>query len=423
MIAIGGTIGTGLFVGSGASLQAAGPAGNFIAFALTGFMVLFIMQSLGEMSTLIPVSGAFTDYAGRFVDPALGFALGWNYWLSWALAVPVELTAANIVLDFWPGGAKVPSAVWIILFLIVLVALNCMGSKGYGESEYWFALIKVLAVIGFILFGIIIASGGVTGNKLGFTYWQNPGAFAAGVPGVISAFVNAGFSYNGTELVGIAAGESANPSKNVPKAIRNVFWRISFFYLATIFLIGLCIPYTNQNLVGGYDASASPFTIVFEQAGVTVGASLINAVILITVLSAGNSGLYAASRTLMALSRNGHAPRIFARANRMGVPLYALGFSAIWSLLALLTLNNGSAKVFTWLLNIVSVEGFFTWGTISITHFRFRRAYRKQGFNEADLPYKAWLFPLGPIIGAGLCGFIILANGEWSRDPKNPLIF
>ncbi|CAH0268410.1 Lysine-specific permease [Peribacillus sp. Bi96] len=407
MIAIGGSIGTGLFLASGATIQSAGPGGALAAYACIGIMVYFLMTSLGEMATYMPVSGSFSTYATRFVDPAFGFALGWNYWFNWAVTLAVEIAAAAIIMKFW--FPDVPSLIWSALFLGIVFILNALSIKSYGESEYWFALIKVVAIIFFIIIGLLTILGVFGGKVIGFeNFTMGEAPFKGGFLSIISIFLIAGFSFQGTELVGIAAGESENPEKNVPNAIRQVFWRILLFYIGAILILGLLIPYTSPSLLNGdvENISVSPFTLVFERAGFAFAASVMNAVVLTSLLSAGNSGLYASTRMLWSMAKDKQAPKFLAKVNRRGIPMNALILTALIGGLAFLTSIFGD-HVFTWLLNASGLTGFIAWIGIAISHYRFRRAYVAQGGDLNELKYKAKWFPFGPILSFVLCMGVI----------------
>ncbi|MDM5293280.1 amino acid permease [Peribacillus simplex] len=407
MIAIGGSIGTGLFLASGATIQSAGPGGALAAYACIGIMVYFLMTSLGEMATYMPVSGSFSTYATRFVDPAFGFALGWNYWFNWAVTLAVEIAAAAIIMKFWLPD--VPSLLWSALFLGIVFTLNALSIKSYGESEYWFALIKVVAIIFFIIIGLLTILGVFGGKVIGFeNFTMGEAPFKGGFLSIISIFLIAGFSFQGTELVGIAAGESENPEKNVPNAIRQVFWRILLFYIGAILILGLLIPYTSPSLLNGdvENISVSPFTLVFERAGFAFAASVMNAVVLTSLLSAGNSGLYASTRMLWSMAKDNQAPKFLAKVNRRGIPMNALILTALIGGLAFLTSIFGD-HVFTWLLNASGLTGFIAWIGIAISHYRFRRAYVAQGGDINELKYKAKWFPFGPILSLVLCMGVI----------------
>ncbi|MFS0765607.1 amino acid permease [Peribacillus phoenicis] len=407
MIAIGGSIGTGLFLASGATIQSAGPGGALAAYACIGIMVYFLMTSLGEMATYMPVSGSFSTYATRFVDPAFGFALGWNYWFNWAVTLAVEIAAAAIIMKFWLPD--VPSLIWSALFLGIVFTLNALSIKSYGESEYWFALIKVIAIIFFIIIGLLTILGVFGGKVIGFeNFTMDEAPFKGGFLSIISIFLIAGFSFQGTELVGIAAGESEEPEKNVPNAIRQVFWRILLFYIGAILILGLLIPYTSPSLLNGdvENISVSPFTLVFERAGLAFAASVMNAVVLTSLLSAGNSGLYASTRMLWSMAKDKQAPKFLAKVNRRGIPMNALIMTSLIGGLAFLTSIFGD-HVFTWLLNASGLTGFIAWIGIAISHYRFRRAYVAQGGDLNELKYKAKWFPFGPILSFTLCMLVI----------------
>ena len=236
MISLGGAIGTGLFLGSGPAIHSAGPGGALVAYAVIGIMVYFIMTSLGELASFMPVSGAFSTYATRFIDPALGFALGWNYWFTWAMTLAAELSAATMVMKFWFPNS--PSFLWSSLFLVLIFLLNYVSVKGYGEGEYWFSLIKVATIIIFIVVGILMIFGIMNGEAIGFkNFTVGDAPFAGGFLATLGIFIAAGFSFQGTEIVGVAAGESENPAKNVPRAVRSIFWRIFLFYILAILLL------------------------------------------------------------------------------------------------------------------------------------------------------------------------------------------
>ncbi len=411
MIAIGGSIGTGVFLASGSAIQQAGPGGALVAYMAIGIMVYFLMTSLGELATYMPVSGSFSTYASRFVDPAFGFALGWNYWYNWAITIAVELSAGSIIMKYWFPDS--PAILWSALFLVLMFVLNALSVKGYGESEYWFSFIKVATVIIFIVVGLLMIVGILGGQAVGTKNWTvGEAPFSGGMMGIISVFMIAGFSFQGTELVGVAAGESENPSKNVPRAIRQVFWRILLFYGLAILVIGTILPYTHPNLAGGdEDAIAkSPFTLVFERAGFAFAASVMNAVILTSVLSAGNSGMYASTRMLWMLAKEGKAPKIFARLTKNGVPIYALLATALIGGLAFLASLVGEGTIYIWLLNASGMTGFIAWLGIAISHYRFRRAYVRQGRDLADLPYRAKWFPFGPLFAFTLCLIVIVGQ-------------
>ncbi|MHC5558829.1 amino acid permease [Kocuria sp. U4B] len=411
MIAMGGAIGTGLFVASGNTIATAGPGGALLAYTAIGVMVFLLMQSLGEMATYLPVSGAFEEYSTRFVSPSFGFAIGWNYWYNWAITVAAELVAAALIMRYWLP--EVPSWTWSALFLTVLFGLNALSTRAYGESEFWFSLIKVATVVVFLALGVLMITGILGGTSPGTANWTTGQApFVGGGAGVLSIFMVAGFSFQGTELVGVAAGEAQDPEKTVPKAIRTVFVRILLFYIGAIAVIGFLIPHTSPHLLGSgvEDVSISPFTLVFDNAGVLAAASVMNAVILTAILSAGNSGLYAATRMLWALAESGKAPRALARLDRRGVPMTALVATTAVGAACFLTTFIGDGAAYVWLVSASGLAGFIVWMGIAWSHYRFRRAYTIQGHDLADLPFRARFFPLGPLLALALCAVVILGQ-------------
>lgn len=432
MIAIGGTIGTGLFIGSGQALATAGPAGALIAYAFVGTLVYSVMVALGEMATYIPVSGAFTVYAARFVDPSLGFAMGWIYWFSWAITYALELTASGLIIQYWAPDLNV--GIFIGVFWVVITAINFLPVSFYGEVEFWFASIKVLTVIGFLIFGICINAGAGQQGYIGFKYYHNPGAFAeylvtdnaalAKFVGFWAVLIQAGFSYQGTELVGIAAGETANPRKTVPAAIKKTFYRILFFFVFTIFFLGILIPYDNDQLLNeNTDASASPMVIAAKLAGVNALPGIINAVLLCVVLSAANSNVYSGSRILVGLADEHNAPAFFKLTTASGVPYVACAFTAAFGLLGFMNLSNNGGTVFDWFLNITAVAGFISWTCINICHIAFMRALAARGQSRDTLPYKAFWQPWFSWYGLFFNAIIILTNGFTAFMPWNTTDF
>jgi amino acid permease len=405
MIAIGGSIGTGIFLASGNAIYMAGPGGTLTAYLLMGLMVYFLMTSLGEMAAYMPSTGSFYIYAERFVDPALGYALGWNYWYNWAVTVASEIAAASLIMHYWFPDS--PSFLWSGAFLAIIVGVNALSTRGFGEAEYWFSFIKVAVIIIFIVAGIAILLGLTHYQAGGFKNWVIGDApFHGGWMALLSAFMIAGFSFQGTELVGIAAGESKEPAQTIPRAIKQVFWRILLFFVLSIFIITLLIPYTSPQLAGS-DVSTSPFTLVFQQYGITFAASLINAIILIAILSAGNSGIYAATRMLWYLAKKNHVPPFFSKVSKRGVPIYALIATTLVAMLAFLSSIFGNGTVYFWLISASSLSGFIAWLGIAISHYRFRKAYIAQGLDVKNLPYVAKGYPYAPLLSFAFCLFII----------------
>ncbi|ETN41302.1 uncharacterized protein HMPREF1541_03237 [Cyphellophora europaea CBS 101466] len=411
MIAIGGTIGTGLFLGTGKSLATGGPASTLIAYAIVGAIVFVTMLSLGEMAAFVPIAGSFCTYAGRFVDDSLGFALTWNYWLNDAVSTAADIIAAQLLLKFWTDNF--PGWAISLIILLLIIGLNLLSVRVYGEVEYWLSLLKVITIVIFIILGIAVNCGANTDHTyIGGHNWHIGDApFVGGIGGFASVFVTASFAYGGTESIAITAGETMNPSKNLPKVVRNVFWRILLFYILSILIIGLNVPYNYPNL-SDKDTKTSPFTIVFTQAGSDVAGSFINAVIMTSVISAGNHALFAGTRLMYTLAVDGYAPKFLGTLNRQRIPWVAVLVTSSISGLCFGASYIGAGQLWTWLQNIVGVSNQLSWICIGLASLRFRAAVKAQGM-EHLLPFKNWTYPVGPILAVGLNSVLVLVQG-WS---------
>lgn len=410
MMALGGAIGTGLFLASGEAVSQAGPGGSLAAYALMGVLVLAVMQSLAEMAAAIPVSGSFQEYARRFTSEAFGFATGWNYWFNEVVTVAAELSAAAIVMQYWFPDSS--AWLWAGLFLLLLVALNALTVGWYGESEFWFALIKVVAVLVFLTIGVAMIVG-ILGDSPGGRNWNvGEAPFVGGAGGVAAVFMVAGFAFQGVESMGVAAGEMEDPTRSIPRATHAIFWRILLFYVGAIAVIGTVLPYTDPNLLNSdvTDVAVSPFTLVLDHAGVLAAAAVMNAIILASVLSSGNSVLYVSVRMLRALAATGSAPRGLAVVSKRGVPVRSLLACVLVAaaLFALSMWGNGSA--YLWLVTASSMSGFLSWMSISWSHIRFRRAMRAQHHSLSALPYRAPLYPVAPVLSLALCAYVVVGQ-------------
>ncbi|KAJ5239047.1 hypothetical protein N7468_003666 [Penicillium chermesinum] len=409
MIAIGGTIGTGLFLGTGESLATGGPASMLIAYAICGGIVFVTMLCLGEMAAFVPVAGSFCTFAGRFVDDALGFALTWNYWFNDAVSTASDIIALQLLLKYWTENF--PGWAISLIFLVVVIALNLLSVRVYGEIEYILSLLKVVTIVIFIILGIAVNAGGNKDHRyIGGQYWTIGDApFVDGIGGFASVFVTASFAYGGTESIAITAGETKNPAKTMPKVVRNVFWRIVLFYLLSIIIIGFNVPYTYPGLSDG-NTKTSPFTIVFQEAGSNAAGSFINAVIMTSVISASNHALFAGTRLLYSLAVDGYAPRFFSKLNRFQIPWIAVLATSVISGLCFGASYIGAGQLWSWLQNIVGVSNQLSWICICLASLRFRGAIRAQGI-EHLLPFKNWTYPYGPVLAMGLNIVLVLVQG------------
>ncbi|CAH0023709.1 unnamed protein product [Clonostachys rhizophaga] len=435
MIAIGGAIGTGLIIGTGKALAQAGPGSLLISYTFVGGIVFLVMAAMGEMTAWLPLSAGFTGYASRYCHPSLGFALGWTYLFKYLIMTPNQLTAAALVLQFWVPREKVNPGVFIVVFLIVILFINFWRIGVFGEVEFWLSTFKVLVIVGIMIFALVLIVGGGPDHEVrGFRYWSNPGAFkeyiASGAWGKALGFwstmINATFAYQGTELVGVTVAEAQNPRKTIPKAIKMTFYRILLFYCISVFLLGMLVPYDSPELSFAVkqkaSASASPFVAAATVAGVQVMPHIINGCICLTILSAANTDLYIASRTLYGLASDGKAPAIFKRTNNGGTPIYALAVAAVFALLAFMNVSDDSTKIFGYFVNITTIFGLLTWISILVTHIFWCRARKAQSLDSATLPYAAPFGIWGSYCALVVCIFIALTKNfdvftRWDQAP------
>ncbi|KAI1306097.1 hypothetical protein EDD11_004864 [Mortierella claussenii] len=425
MIAVSGTIGTGLFLTSGSTIATAGPGGAMLAYSVIGIWLVFVCQAIGEISTLLPLPGAFNAWGGRVFDEAFSFQMTWMYFINWALTIPAELSASAVIVGFWlPADSKFPAWVVPLIIILIMVIINLVGVKAYGELEYWFSILKVITIIMFIICGILVDAGVLGNVKYGMAAWHIDGApFKGGFMGFLKTLVAVGYAYGGTEMTGVTAAESRNPHKHVPKAVNTVMVRIAFFYIASIFLLGSIVRNDDPLLLNSSSTAAqAPFTIVFAKAGISAAANYMNAVVFTSVFSAINSDFYVATRMLLSLSRNGWAHRSIGYTNSRGVPLVAVAIVTACSCLSLITIFVGSGVVFQWFVSIIGSIIFQSWILILFLHFRFRYCWKKQGRPVNDLPYVSWGYPYGNILGTviGICCIVATCYLSVINPPTNP---
>jgi len=432
MIAIGGAVGTGLIIGSGTALQRGGPLGMLLAYAIMGMICYLVMCALGEMACYIPHRKGFSGYASRFVDPALGCATGYNYLFKYLIVTPNNVVAASIVLRYWSGGNVVPIAGWLTIFNVASLVINFLGIKFFGEFEFWLSLIKVVTLIGLLIMSICLTSGAnPAGDVIWFRYWGgDSGPFASykvggskgAFLGVWACMVNALFAYMGTELIGVTVGEASDPRRNIPSAIKKTFWRILIFYIGGVFCISLLVASNDPDLFvanrASTSAAASPFVVAVRQLQIKALPSIINGAILIFVLSAANSDLYIASRTLFALAEERKAPRFLTRVNRMGVPVYSLLITWLFTALAYLRVSADGAVVFGYFVNLVTLFGGLTWMSITFCHIRFIKAFEAQGIDRSTLRYRAPFGKAGSWVALIVTGVVCFFKGWDSFLPK-----
>ncbi|MEJ8545403.1 amino acid permease [Brevibacillus borstelensis] len=394
MISLGGVIGTGLFLGSGYTIGQAGPIGTIISYLVGGFIMYLTMLCLGELSVAMPVAGSFQTYMTKFVSPSLGFAVGWLYWFGWAVTVALELLSSGLMMQRWFPAS--PVWMWCAIFGVVLFLLNALSARAFGESEFWFSSIKVSAIILFIIlggaamFGLISMKNGQPAPML--SHYVNSPLLPNGITGLLLTMITVNFSFQGTELIGIAAGESKEPEKTIPKSIRTTVWRTLVFFVLAIFILAGLIPYQQAGVV------ESPFVAVFDSIGIPYAADIMNFVVLTALLSVANSGLYAATRMLYSLSRTGMASEKLGRTNRKGIPMNALLITFAISLLSLLSGYFAKETVFMVLLSVAGLGAQVGWISISASQLAFRRHYLKNGGKLEDLKFKTPLYPFLPMV-------------------------
>jgi amino acid transporter len=429
-LALSGAIGTGLFVSTGQILSLSGPLSMTLAFAITGFDLFAVINSMGEMATWMPLPGATPVYAARFVDEALGFVMGYQYWWQFAMGVPIEISAAAIVIGYWPNN--VPIAAWISVLFGIMVVVNCLPVRIYGELEFIFGAIKLTTIVGLMILMLVITLGGAPNHdRIGFRYWLDPGPMqeylktgpAGRFLAFLKVFVQAVFSYGGSEIVVVAAGETENPRRNIPKAVHRVFWRITIFYVGSVFLVGLCVSAEDNRLLnaiksGAKGAGASPFVIAIQNGGIRALPSIINAVILTSAISSGNSFFYASTRILYSTALDGKAPR-FLRYERYGVPYGCVAVTTILSLVVYLNVSSSSAEVFFWISNLSSVSTLVMWTAIGVTYLRFYKALQYHGIPRSSLPFKSPFQPYLAYFAIFFSSTVALLNGFDAFFPGN----
>ncbi|WP_051711162.1 amino acid permease [Streptomyces sp. NRRL S-350] len=370
MIAIGGAIGTGLFLGAGTAISKSGPS-LILSYAVAGVVIFVIMRALGELLTYRPVSGSFAEYAREFLGPFAGYVTGWTYWLFWVVTGMAETTAAAVYVKFWAPG--IPQWLSALTFLVILYAANLISVKVFGEIEFWFSMVKVTAIIGMILIGVGVLTLGFSkaGDTASISHlWQNGGFFPKGIGATVMTLQIVMFAYLGVELVGVTAGESENPEKTLPRAINTLPWRIALFYIGALVVILSLVPWTE------FQPGVSPFVAAFGKIGIPAAAGIINFVVLTAALSSCNSGMYSTGRMLRDLALRGQAPGRLTRLNTRRSPAYAITVSSLLMGVGVVLNYLVPARAFEYITSVATVCGLWTWAMILISQIRYRRAWK-----------------------------------------------
>lgn len=406
LMSLGAAIGVGLFLGSATAIQLAGPA-ILISYIIGGLAIFIIMRALGEMAVHNPVSGSFSRYAKDYLGPLAGYITGWNYWFLWVVTCMAEITAVGVYMKMW--FPDTPSWIWALAALVIMTLVNLIAVKAYGEFEFWFALIKIVAILAmiFVGLGVIIFGIGNGGVAVGISnLWTNGGFAPNGISGIFMSLQMVMFAYLGVEMIGVTAGEAKNPKKVIPNAINTVFWRILLFYVGALFVIMSIYPW---NEVGN---NGSPFVLMFEQIGIGPAAGIINFVVLTAALSSCNSGIFSTGRMLFNLAEQKQAPASFKRISGTGVPSKAIIFSATLLLVGVLLNYLVPEKVFIWVTSISTFGAVWTWGIILLSQLKFRKSLTKGEVSK--LSYKALFYPYGSYI---VLAFLILVLGLMAYFP------
>jgi AAT family amino acid transporter len=406
LIAIGGTIGVGLFLGSAKAIHSAGP-GLLLAYALGGVAIFFIMRALGELLIYRPVAGSFAIYADEFCGPLPGFVTGWSYWFAWVVTVMAEITAVGIYVDFWLP--QVPQWLPSLIALLVLYAANLVAVRLFGELEFWFALIKVVTIVALILAGlfVIVFHAGALGHTASFSnLWSYGGFVPAGWLAVLLALQIVMFAYEGVELIGVTAGEAENPAVVLPRATNGIIARILIFYLGALLIIMSLVPWVKL------DPNESPFVFVFGQLGLPGAASIVNLVVITAAASSCNSGLFSTGRMLWTLAQRGQAPRVFAALNRRQLPAAGIHASAAVMLIGVLLNYLVPEHVFTIVTSVALIGTLWTWGIILVSHVNYRRAVA-----AGRLPAVPFRMPGAPLVNWLVLAFLVLVAALLSQQP------
>ncbi|GAA2338034.1 amino acid permease [Streptomyces kunmingensis] len=365
MIAIGGAIGTGLFLGAGKGISKAGPS-LILAYAIAGLVIFFIMRALGELLMYRPVSGSFSEYAREFIGPFAGFVTGWTYWLFWVITGMTEVTAAATYMTYW---WDIPQWVSALVFTVILYGANLISVKLFGELEFWFSMVKVTAIIGMILIcaGILTLGFSDAGDTASVTHlWDQGGFFPHGIGNTLMTLQMVMFAFLAVELVGVTAGESKDPKKVLPKAINTVPWRIAVFYVGALIMILSVVPWTN------FQPGVSPFVAAFEKMGLAAGAGIVNFVVLTAALSSCNSGMYSTGRMLRDLALNGQGPSFFTKLTKNGLPLIGTTVSAAMMLVGVWINYQWPGEAFNYVVSFATISGMWAWIVILICQIRYR---------------------------------------------------
>jgi len=409
LMALGSTIGVGLFLGSATAIEQAGPS-ILVAYAVAGLVTFIVLRALGEIAAHHPVSGSFAVYATSYAHPMIGFLVGWGYWAYWTIIAVAEVTAVGIYMQFWFPGS--PQWQWALAAILAMGGFNLLAARVFGELEFWFALIKIVTILALIVLGTVVIVWGFPGEwkPLGLgNLVDHGGFFPNGLMGCVLAMQMVLYAYVGAEMIGLTAGEAENPERTLPRAINSFVWRIALFYVGAIFVILAIFPWNR------IAATGSPFVEVFQRLGLAGAAGVVNFVVVTAALSSCNGGVYASGRMLFSLASDRHAPRPLGRVSPQGVPRTAILFTVLVGSLGVAINYWAPQRAFEYLTAAVTFIGILIWLTILYTHARFRRSLGRDGV--ARLGFRMALFPWSSVAAAAflLAVVAVLLAGEETR--------
>lgn len=413
LMALGSTIGVGLFLGSASAIQIAGPS-ILLGYLLAGIVAFIVLRTLGEMAVHEPVAGSFAAYANTYVGPLAGYMVGWGYWTYWIVVGIAEVTAVGIYMGIW--FPETPQWIWALSSIVMMGLINLIAVKVFGEFEFWFALIKVVAIVAMIALGCSVIFFGFTNdwNPIGLAnLWQHGGFFPNGISGMLLSLQMVLFAYVGIEMIGLSAGEAENPRKTIPMAIDSLAWRILIFYMGAIFVILAIFPWNEVGQQG------SPFVVMFERIGLREAAGIINFVVITAALSSCNAGIFSGGRLLYALSANGYAPLPFAKLSRYGVPHRAVMATVAVCMTGVVLNYFVPDKAFQYIMAAVTFVGLMVWIAILITQIQFRRSLTK--VQVAELAYRTPWWPYSSWFALAFIALVVVLMG-FHEDARIALV-
>lgn len=401
LIALGGAIGVGLFLGAGAAIKTAGPS-LILVYFLAGIIMYYIMRALGEVTVAYPVSGTFSAHSNIFMGPLTGYITGWTYWFMWVVTCMAEITAVGVYVAFWLP--EVPQWIPALCALVIMASVNLISVRAFGEFEFWFALIKVVTILAMIIAGTAMIVFGIAnqGVAIGISnLWSNGGFFPYGLEGMAMASIMVMFSYLGIELIGVTAGEAKNPEKSLPAAIDKVFWRILIFYVGSLFVIMSLYPWNQIGTMG------SPFVLTFNKLGIRAAAGIINFVVLTAALSSCNSGLFSTGRMLYNLSLQGKAPKMFSKLNDRRVPVKGILVSSVFLLIGVVLNYLVPAQVFVYVTSVATFGALWIWAIILLVQMKYRESLSPEQI--AQIKYPMPLSPISNWVSLAFLAFVAVA--------------